>query len=545
MDGLNAMPAFEFTATPAGALIDIAAQRFPARPALDFLGRRYTYAQIQELSSRAAAGLQKYGVAKGVHVGLCLPNCPYFVIMFFAILKAGGTVVHFNPLYTADELGELARDTNVSLMVSMDLAMIQSKIGRLAAAGRFSRVIICRMAEALPPLKATAFRLFKSAELAKIPNQPLYTEYRQLLNCGEPFSVAIDPDRDIAVLQFTGGTTGIPKAAMLTHTNIMVNVEQSRAAMPAIVPGKERILAVLPFFHVFAMTAVMNLGLSSGAEILLLPRPDIKQIMATLKNRRPTLVPGVPTLFTAICNAEATAKLDLGFIKFCISGGAPLSAEVLERFERIAHCPILEGYGLSEASPVVAFNRPGKAKHGSVGPAVPGTSIEIRDPANPHLILPPGRTGEICVRGPQIMPGYYKRPDETALVFIAGALRTGDLGHLDEDGYLFITDRIKDLIICGGYNVYPRVIEEAAYQHPAVQDAVAIGVPDAYRGQAPKLFVTLRPNATAEPAEILKFLARILNKIEMPREVEIRATLPKTMVGKLSKKELIEETKKN
>jgi long-chain acyl-CoA synthetase len=250
----------------------------------------------------------------------------------------------------------------------------------------------------------------------------------------------------------------------------------------------------------------------------------------------------VPTLFTAISNAaEAAGKTDLSFIKFCISGGAPLSAEILDRFERIAHCHILEGYGLSETSPVVAFNRPGQERRGSVGPAVPGTMIEIRNPDDPQELLPQGTRGEICIRGPQVMRGYYKRPAETAAVFVDGALRTGDIGYLDADGYLFIVDRIKDLIICGGYNVYPRVIEEAAYQHQAVQDAVAIGIPDKYRGQAPKLFVTLREGSTATEAEILALLCTHLNKIECPKTVEIRATLPKTMVGKLSKKELVAE----
>jgi long-chain acyl-CoA synthetase len=312
--------------------------------------------------------------------------------------------------------------------------------------------------------------------------------------------------------------------------------------LPQVVPGEERILGVLPFFHVFAMTGIMNLGLSIGAELLLLPRPDMKAIMHTIHARRPTFLPGVPTLFTGISiAAEASGKTDLTFIKFCISGGAPLSAEVLDRFERISHCKILEGYGLSETAPVVAFNRPNAIKRGSVGVAVPGATIEIRDPDHPETLLPAGTKGEICVRGPQVMSGYYHRPLETAQTFTDGAFRTGDIGYLDEDGYLFIVDRIKDLIICGGYNVYPRVIEEAAYQHPAVQDAIAIGVPDAYRGQAPKLFVSLRPGATATGPEILKFLTEHLNKIEIPKTVEIRDTLPKTMVGKLSKKELVAE----
>jgi long-chain acyl-CoA synthetase len=253
------------------------------------------------------------------------------------------------------------------------------------------------------------------------------------------------------------------------------------------------------------------------------------------------MLPGVPTLYTAISNAAEASGKDLSFIKFCVSGGAPITAEAAARFERVSHCEILEGYGLSEASPVVTATKPGAVRHGSVGKALAGTVIEIRDPASPEIILPRGERGEICVRGPQVMRGYYNHPEETDQVFVDGALRTGDVGYLDEDGYLFIVDRIKDLILCGGFNVYPRVIEEAAVMHPAVQEAIAIAVPDAYRGQAPKLFVTLRPGASATPEDIAAFLAEHLNKIEIPRQVEIREALPKTLVGKLSKKELVAE----
>jgi long-chain acyl-CoA synthetase len=292
------------------------------------------------------------------------------------------------------------------------------------------------------------------------------------------------------------------------------------------------------------MTAVMNLSLSIGAEIILLPRLDLKLLMRTIYHRRPTILPGVPTLFTAISNAaEASGKTDLSFIKFCVSGGAPLSEEVQNRFERISRCHILEGYGLSETSPVLTLNVPQASRRGSVGRALQGTTIEIRDPENPDVILPQGARGEICVRGPQVMSGYYHQR-EAGQVFTGGAFRTGDIGYLDAEGYLFVVDRIKDIIICGGYNVYPRTIEEAAYQHPAVQDAIAIGVPDEYRGQAPKLFVALRPGQQASGAQILEFLQGRLNKIEMPKVVEIRETLPRTMVGKLSKKELVAEEAK-
>jgi len=395
----------------------------------------------------------------------------------------------------------------------------------------------------LPVVKSLGLRLFGRKSLGRVPDHAPYVEFSRLISGPQiPAPVTVDPERDVAVLQFTGGTTGTPKAAMLSHANITANLYQSQLVMPQLETGKERILAMLPFFHVFCMTAVMNLGLSVGAELLLLPRLDIKQLMRTMHRRQPTIVPGVPTLFTAISNAaEAAGISDMSYIKFCVSGGAPLSAEVKERFEHIAKTRILEGYGLSETSPVVAFSQLSPAKPGGVGPAAPGTIVEIRDPANPEILLPQGERGEVCVRGPQVMLGYYKQPEETAYVFTDGAFRTGDIGYLDADGCLFIVDRLKDIIICGGFKVYPRVIEEAAYQYPAVQDAVAIGIPDAYRGQSPKLYVTLRPETEATPDEIMAFLKDHLNRIEMPKKVEIRESLPKTMVGKLSKKELIAE----
>jgi long-chain acyl-CoA synthetase len=457
------------------------------------------------------------------------------------VLKAGGTVVNFNPLYTERELAGQIRDSGTRIMATLDIAVIQDKVGSLAEQGLLDHVIVCSMTAALPFVKHWLFRAFKAKTLATVPDRKPYLRFARLIGGAEtPVPVTIDPSQDIAVLQYTGGTTGVPKAAMLTHANIMANVQQVLAVNPTVGRGTERIIGILPLFHVFAMTGVMNLGVALGAELILMPRLDMKLLMATIKRKRPTMLPGVPTLYTAICNA-AGAGLDLSFITFCMSGGAPMSLEGMERFQRLSHCPILEGYGLSETSPIVTTTPPDKVKIGSVGRALPGTIVEIRAPDHPHNVLAQGERGEICVRGPQVMRGYFNRPNETAAVFIEGALRTGDIGYLDAEGYLFIVDRIKDLILCGGYNVYPRIIEEAAYQHPAVQDAVAIGIPDAYRGQAPKLFVTLRPDKMATEAELLAFLQAHLNKIEIPKIVEIRDSLPKTMVGKLSKKELVAE----
>jgi long-chain acyl-CoA synthetase len=545
MDGMNTRAAQPFSHEPAPAyhMLDDAVRRFAARPAMAFFGKSWSYAELGEMTDAAAAGLQALGVTKGVTVGLCLPNCPYFVVMYYAILKAGGTVVNFNPLYTEREIETQAKDAGVTIMVTLDLTVMFDKIAALAGKGVLSRVIVCSMAAALPAVKSALFRVAKRKELAAVPAGAAFVSFKSLIvGAAKPAPVMIDPLVDIATLQFTGGTTGTPKAAMLTHANIGANVKQILAASPAFAEGQERIVGLLPFFHVFAMTSVMNLGISIGAELLLLPRPDMKMLMKLIMARRPTILPGVPTLFTGITTAAEHAGIkDLSFIKYCVSGGAPIAAETAARFEAVSRCEVLEGYGLSETSPVVTSTPPGGVRRGSVGVALPGTMIEIRDPADPTRILPQGEKGEICISGPQVMRGYYNRPAETEAVMVGSALRTGDIGYLDADGYLFIVDRIKDLILCGGYNVYPRVIEEAAYQHPSVQDAIAIGVPDRYRGESPKLFVTLREGCAATPEEILAFLGAHLNRIEIPKAVEIRDALPRTMVGKLSKKELVAE----
>jgi long-chain acyl-CoA synthetase len=302
------------------------------------------------------------------------------------------------------------------------------------------------------------------------------------------------------------------------------------------------VLGVLPLFHVFAMTCVMLQSVRCAARMILLPRFQLDQVLKTIAASKPTMFPAVPTIYSALVEAAGKQAVDLKSIQICLSGGAPLPAEVRQQFMAVTGCWLMEGYGLSETSPVATMTPPGTPyKNGSVGRPLADTVIEIRDPADPARILAQGARGEICIRGPQVMRGYWNRPDETDNVMIEGALRTGDVGYLDEDGYLFLVDRIKDLIIAGGYNIYPRVLEEALYQHPAVKDAVVIGVPDPYRGQAPKAFVALKDNAVATPEELKQFLAGYVSKIELPREVEIRADLPKTMVGKLSKKELIAE----
>lgn len=532
----------EIPVKPLGALLDEAVVRFGSSPAMDFLGRGWSYAELGDLVARAACGFRQMGVRKGVRVGLCLPNSPYFVVCYFAVLKAGGIVVNYNPLYVERELAHQVTDSGTRIMVTLDLRQVYPKVAALLDGTCLEQVVVCRMGDILPKVKSLLFSVLKRSELAEIPEDSRHVPFERLIGAGSRFiPEPIDPQSDVAVLQYTGGTTGVPKGAMLTHANLWANVEQVRRWVGAI-DRSQRVLCVLPFFHVFAMTVAMNLGVAVGAELILLPRFDIKQLLKVIGRKRPTIFPGVPTLYTAINSAAADGRFDLSSIRYCISGGAPLPLEVRVEFERLTGCRLVEGYGLTESSPVATCNPlDGSVRDGSIGLPVPGTVIEIRSPVDPARIMPAGEKGEIYIRGPQVMAGYWQRPSETDDMMFDGALRTGDIGYVDADGYLFLVDRIKDLILCGGYNVYPRMIEEALYRHPAVAEAVVIGIPDDYRGQAPKAFVRLRAGASATPAELKDFLSGYLSRVEMPKLIELRDELPKTMVGKLSKKELVAE----
>jgi long-chain acyl-CoA synthetase len=529
-------------------LIESAAARSPDRPCTTFLGRTLTYGEIGALVDRAAAGLQQIGVVKGTKVGLFLPNSPTFVIYYFAVLKAGGVVVNYNPLYSLDELTFQVKDSETELMITLDLKVLFDKVEHLVAKKTLKGAVVCSFPALLPAAKAVLFKLFKGKELAKPHASPVRDRLRlesEVLTDPALFEpVPIDPETDIAVLQYTGGTTGTPKGAMLTHANVYLNVEQIAAWAPGLVHGQERVLAALPFFHVFAMTVVMNLGIKIAAEMILMPRFVLAEALDLITRHKATLMPGVPTLFNAILNHPKIGSYNLGSLKICISGGAALPAEVRDGFMAATGCELVEGYGLSEASPVVTCNPlEGIVKHGSIGLPLPGTVLSLRDLSDPTREVPRGERGEICVAGPQVMRGYWNRPAETAAQFAGGFLRTGDVGVMDDDGFFYVVDRIKDLIICSGYNVYPRRIEEALYEHAAVEEAVVIGIPDRYRGEAPKAFVKLKAGQAATKEELMAYLEIKISKLELPADIAFRDTLPKTMIGKLSKKELkAEET---
>ena len=527
-------------------LLDHAASTWPDRNAVDFLGREWTYGEIANLVDHVAAGLQSAGLEQGDRFGLCLPNTPYSIIMYFAVLRAGGVVVNLNPLYSTPEVEFLITDSGAKMVAVPDLAMIHDKVVAAWGKGELEAIVLCPMADVLSFWKSVGLRTLKRSSLARRKLGVTYLDYNDLVADETPLEpVTLDP-HDVAVLQYTGGTTGRPKGAMLTHANLAANSAQMILHVGLERDQQERTLGVLPLFHVFALTCVLNFGVDTGAELVLLPRFEMDEVLKTLKRKPPTQVFGVPTIYNAFSQLPDDKVPDLSAVRTSISGGAPLPLEVRRRFEERTGSPVSEGYGLTEASPIITSNPllgRTPVKDNSCGPAFPQTILELRDPENGELVTETGAKGEVCVRGPQVMKGYWNRPDATEETFYGDALRTGDIGYLDDDGYLFLVDRMKDIILCSGYNVYPRAIEDAAYEHEAVKEAIAIGIPDDYRGEAPKLFIALKDGMELSEEELHAFLKQRLNPIEMPDAYEFRDELPKTLVGKLEKKELVAEEK--
>lgn len=520
------------------------ASRCADKTAIDFLDYCLTYGELLSQVNQAAKGLQAMGVTKGSRVGLCLPNTPYSVICYYGALRAGATVVNYNPLYVERELAFQIDDSDTEIMITMDLEVLYPKVAAmLSQTESLKKVIVCPMAAILPKIKSVLFRLLKKKDLAKIGSGPAIVHFADLMNnAGDPDPVTVDLDNDVAVLQYTGGTTGRPKGAMLTQGNLSANVSQMLLWYVDLNPGEEKVLGILPFFHVFAMTAVMNFAVASGAQMILLPRYELGQTLSTISKKKPTIFPAVPTIYAAINQSPDLSKHDLSTVRYCISGGAPLPLEVKETFERLTGCRLVEGYGLSETAPVATCNAMNDTnKPGSIGQVMPGTEISIHDLEAPHDPMPMGERGEVRIKGPQVMKGYLNRPEETAESLRDGWFRTGDVGYMDEDGHFFLVDRMKDLILCSGYNVYPRMVEEAIYLHPSVAEVTVIGIDDDYRGQSPKAFVKLKDGEQVTEAEMKSFLEDKLSKIEMPSEIEFRLELPKTIIGKLSKKELVAE----
>ncbi len=530
-------------------VFDEAVQKWPNNPCLEFLGKRLSYADVSDLVDRAAKGLQEIGVGKGVHVGLYLPNTPHYVICFFAILKAGGVVVNYSPLDAARELEHKIEDSETDILITLDLKLLYPNMAAFLGKTRLKKLIVGSIADFLPFPKNFLFPFVRGKDLSKIPKDSQHLSFKNLIANDGRFEKASwgDLSEELAVLQYTGGTTGLPKGAILTHTNLIAALacihQWGMGEEPIMEEGKERFLVVLPLFHIFALTVAMLLGLRGGAELILHPRFELDDVMADIGKKRPTFFPGVPTMYTAILGHPQAGSIDMSSLKFCNSGGAPLPTDVQQRFEQATGCHLVEGWGMTETcAPGVATPVTGLRKAGAAGIPMPGITVEFVDVDDPLKVLAYGDTGEICVTGPNIMKGYWKKPEATEEVFAGGRMHTGDIGYMDEDGFVFIVDRKKDMITSGGYNVYPRNIEDAIYLHDDVEECTVIGVPDEYRGEAAKAFVKLRDGAQPfSLGDLREFLADKLGKHELPQDLEIRDELPKTPVGKLSKKELVEE----
>ncbi|PLC06088.1 dicarboxylate--CoA ligase PimA [Variovorax sp. RO1] len=540
----------EITPTSVQQILIDAVAGFPDRPAIDFMGKRLNYRELGALVDRAAKGLQALGVRPGVHVGLFLPNTPHYLVALFGVLQAGGTVVNYSPLDAAKVLEHKIEDSQTDFLITLDLASLYPQMAAMLGKTRLKKLIVGNLAEMTGAPEQVAAQMKAKNETVEISGDEHHLRFSELLdNDGRytPHPLG-DPREALAILQYTGGTTGLPKGAMLTHANLSSACEQvvitQSGTPPVLQMGTERLLAVLPPFHIYALTVNLLLGVRLAAEIVQHLRFDPKAALRDIAEKELTTFCGVPTMFTAVIGDPDTPQYDLHSLKLCNSGGAPLPMEVGERFRAITGTWLAEGWGMTETSPTGTFSPAhGQRKAGSCGIPHPGVVIKMLDLEDPSRYVPLGEKGELCIQGPNVMKGYWNKPEATAeSTTFDGFFRTGDVGYMDDDGFVFIVDRCKDMLLCSGYNVYPRVLEEAIYQHPAVNEVAVIGVPDDYRGQSPKAFVMLK--AGAEPftlAQLQAFLKERVGKHEMVQALEIRAALPKTAVGKLSKKDLVDE----
>ncbi len=542
----------EIAPGPVQKILGDAVAKWPERPAIDFMGKRISYAELGRLTDRVAKGLQLLGVKPGVHVGLYLPNTPHYIIAFFGVLKAGGTAVNYSPLDAAKVLEHKIEDSRTDILITLDMASLYPQMAAMLGKTRLKKLVVGTVGEITADPDKVIDEMKAAKQLSEVTWDDRHVSFGQLIhNDGAYQAYPIDnPNEAIAVLQYTGGTTGLPKGAMLTHANLTSACQQYRATTagspPVLVDGHERFLAVLPPFHIYALSVNVLFGVLMGAEIIQHVRFDPKASLEEISAKSVSVFCGVPTMFTALINHPETPKHSLRTLKYCGSGGAPLPLEVAQQFASITGCNLSEGWGMTETSPSGTFTpaQPGAMrKAGSCGMPMPGIVIKFLNVDDSSGYVPLGERGEICITGPNVMKGYWNKPDATAEVTTAdGYLRTGDVGYMDEDGFIFIVDRTKDMLLCSGYNVYPRVLEEAIYKYPAVEEVAVIGIRDEYRGQSPKAFIKLKADAKPFKLEELQaFLKDKLGKHEMVQALEIRDELPKTAVGKLSKKELYDE----
>ena len=534
-------------------LLDQTVSRFPGHTAFIYYGTKLTYAQFSSLANRFATGLKRLGIKRGDRVAIALPNVPQYPIAFYGALRAGAVVVPTNPLYTEREMQHQLADSGARFIVMLD--MFYPVVRAVRANTTLEHIIITSPTDYLPPMLQ---RLYPLTQLhAHHPQPPLTEKELREDTMLHVMSAMLDshtrggievfnlPVRatgdDLAVLQYTGGTTGISKGAMLTHRNLLANALQTRSWIPGSRDGEEVVLCVAPFFHSYGLTVGMNFPIYSASTMVLLPQFKSKEVVKAIRRYHPTQLPGIPTMYIAIMREIGKHAADLRSIKYCISGAMGLPAKVRMDWEALTGGKLVEGYGLSEASPVTHANPlNGDIRDGSVGLPIPRVDAMILDQKTLEP-APVGAEGEIMLRGPNIMQGYWNRPDETASIFLGGWMHTGDIGKMDEEGYFYIIDRSKDLIKASGFNIFPREVEEVLLLHPAVQEAAVIGVPHEYRGETVAAVIVLKPGF--EPSkdtreDIIAYCKKELTPYKVPKLIEFRENLPKTLIGKVLKREL-------
>jgi long-chain acyl-CoA synthetase len=543
-------PDYDFPSVPVTRFLDDAAAAFPTKTALAFLGSTMTYRELRDAVDRFASALAGLGVGKGDRVALVLPNCPQNVIAFYATLRLGGVVVEHNPLYTAHEMRHQLADCGAEVAIVLD--KVFETVAGVRADTALRHVVVTSVTDYLPAAKRLLLKLpvpairKRRAEIAAdVPADADVLSFTKLLaGSTVPAPQAdIDPASDLALLQYTGGTTGLSKGAMLTHANLVANAYQGRLWLADARAGQETTLAVLPLFHAYGLTLCMSITVLLGGTLVLLPRFDLGMVLEAVDRWRPTVFPGVPPIYKAIIDSPEAAKHDLRSIRACVSGAMKLPLEIQEQFERITGGRLVEGYGMTETSPITHANPlEGRRKTGTIGLPITGTRCRVVDQDDPEVVVPPGQPGELVIAGPQVMRGYWQRPDETAATFTSdGYLRTGDIAVMDDEGFFSIVDRKKELIIAGGFNIYPSEVEEVLFRHPGIADCAVVGVPDAYRGETVKAYVVAKPGSSLTEDDVIEHCRRELAAYKVPKLVEFRTELPRTMVGKVLRRVLVEE----
>ncbi len=541
----------DYDETPIYELLDRAAQRFPKRPAIIFRNWKISYAQLKKKAEIMAANLQDQGVSPGDRISIMLPNLPQTIISYWAALKAGAVVVMTNPLYMERELVHQIQDSGAEYMIVLD--HLWPKVDAVRQRLGVKKFFVTRIPDALAfPLNVLYTFKAKRQGLTTYPSiaGEGVLPWSSLFKGGRRVSGAVAHPKDqLALLQYTGGTTGIAKGVMLTHRNLMVNVQQCLSMLRGITLRKKRetVLGLLPYFHVYGLTVCLNFGTALAATLIPFPRYVPRDVLTAIHKLKPTIFPGAPSVYISLMQQKDIKQYDLTSIDYCVSGSAPMPLEGMRRFKDLTGAEIIEGYGLTEASPVTHLNPlGGKRKNGSIGMPFPDTDCRIVDMDLGTVPLPPGKIGEMIIKGPQVMRGYWNRPDDTASTLRNGWLYTGDIATMDEDGYFTIVDRKKDMIISGGYNVYPREIDEVLLEHPKIQDAVTVGIPHHARGEIIKAYVVVRPGETLEKSDVISHCKAKLANYKIPKQVEFRKDLPKSIVGKVLRRVLkAEEAEKH